>query len=350
LKKRLLSLALFALICLGAAACSAANGGTPAAPPEPAQTPASTAEPARLSGTVVVYMPSPTGLADQLAAGFEAMTGVKVEQFQGTTGEILARLETEAANPVADVVILASWADGLSMKRDGKLASYAPVNADKMYAAWKDSGDTIFGTSASAVGVIYNTTIFPTLSADWNELAGGEYKDQLAIPDPEKSGSAKDFLAGFINNKGEDDGWKIWQDLAANGMTVPGANAAAIEAVTTGEKGILAAGVDYNAYSAKAKGEPLDIYYPAGGTVINPRPAMILATSPNPDNAKAFMDYLLSDEAQQFVANAYLLPGRGDITCADRANVADMPVLDVDWDWMTNNAADIAKKLNELCQ
>ena len=35
---------------------------------------------------VVVYMPSPTKLADQLAAGFTAKTGIKVEQFQGTTG------------------------------------------------------------------------------------------------------------------------------------------------------------------------------------------------------------------------------------------------------------------------
>ena len=46
---------------------------------------------------------------------------------------------------------------------------------------------------------------------------------------------------------------------------------------------------------------------------MNPRPAMILKTAPNMDNAKAFVDYLFSDEAQQLVANAYLLPGRTDI-------------------------------------
>lgn len=76
--------------------------------------------------------------------------------------------------------------------------------------------------------------------------------------------------------------------MADNGMMIPGANKAALEAVTTGEKGILVAGVDYNAYSSMAKGEPLNIYYPASGTVINPRPAMILKSSKNVDNAKAF--------------------------------------------------------------
>lgn len=43
---------------------------------------------------------------------------MKVEQFQGTIGEIPVRLEAEQANSVADVVILASWSNGLSMKYD----------------------------------------------------------------------------------------------------------------------------------------------------------------------------------------------------------------------------------------
>jgi iron(III) transport system substrate-binding protein len=138
----------------------------------------------------------------------------------------------------------------------------------------------------------------PTLSADWNALADAQYKDTITIPDPQKSGSCKDFIAGYLYANGE-EGWTTWENLANIGMTIPGANKAALEAVTTGEKGILVAGVDYNAYSSIAKGEPLQIYYPASGTVINPRPAMILKTSANVDNAKAFVDYLLSDSAQK---------------------------------------------------
>jgi len=321
----------------------------PAAPAAPAAA-AGTASGPQLSGKLVIYQPSPAGLADKLAAGFEAKTGVKVEQFQGTTGEILARLEAEAANPQADVVILASWADGLGMKSQAKLVSYTPAGSDRMYSNWKDADNTLFGTSASAVGVIYNTKIFPALTADWGDFAAAQYKGQLAIPDPEKSGSCKDFLSGYINNKGEAAGWKVWEGLAANGMTVPGANAAALEAVTTGEEGILIAGVDYNAYSSMAKGEPLNIYYPAGGTVINPRPAMILKTSPDMANAKAFVDYLLSDEAQKLVADAYLLPGRSDIQCTNRANVSDIPVLTTDWNWMMNNSNAISARINAICK
>lgn len=302
-----------------------------------------------LSGKVVVYMPSPSGLNEKYVADFQEKTGVEVELFEGTTGEILARLEAEKENPVADVVVLASWSDGLALKAEGGLMSYPEaVNADKLYDGWVDEDKTLFGTSASAVGVIYNTTLIENLDADWAELASDEYQDMLAIADPEKSGSCKDFLSGYMYATGED--WSAFEGMAENGMTVPGANKAALEAVTTGEKAILVAGVDYNAYSSINKGEPLQIYYPASGTVINPRPAMILNSSKNVDNAKAFVDYLMSDDAQQLVADAYLLPGRSDVTCENRTNVADIPTLDTDWDWMMEHAGDIAAKLNELCK
>ena len=301
-----------------------------------------------LTGKVTVYMPSPSGLADKLAEAFTAKTGVEVEQFQGTTGEILARLEAEQANPIADVVILASWSDGLSMKADGQLESYTPANADKINDGWIDSDSTLFGYSASAVGVIYNTTIISELDADWSELADEQYKDMLAIPDPEKSGACKDFLAGLVT--GMENGQEIMESWATNGLVVPGANKVALEAVVTGEKAILIAGVDYNAYSSMAKGEPINIYYPASGTVVNPRPAMILKTAPNMDNAKAFIDFLFSDEAQQLVAEAYLLPGRSDITCDNRSNLAEIAQMATDWDKMMAVASDVASELNNLCK
>ena len=59
---------------------------------------------------VTVYSAGPAGLIKVLAAGFTGKTGVKVNVFQATTGKVMARLESEAANPVADVLISASWA------------------------------------------------------------------------------------------------------------------------------------------------------------------------------------------------------------------------------------------------
>lgn len=135
MKKKMLAL-LLACLCLSLAACAktevpAAEAPTQTQPAEPPAAPAQTEEtpteetPAAeeapaLSGKVTVYMPSPAGLADKLAALFTEKTGVEVEQFQGTTGEILARLEAEQVNPVPDVVILA-WPEHESGRQARKL-------------------------------------------------------------------------------------------------------------------------------------------------------------------------------------------------------------------------------------
>jgi iron(III) transport system substrate-binding protein len=305
----------------------------------------------KLSGKVVVYCPSPANLADKMAADFENKTGVNVEMYQGTTGEILARLEAEKTNPVADIIILASWADGLAIQAKGDLLSYTPANVEKMNTNWVSDDNTLYGYSASAAGVIYNTKLIPELNADWEELSiNPAYKDTLAIPDPIKSGSCKDFLSGYIYKNGG-EGWKILENMAkANKMTVPGANKAALDAVITGEKGILIAGVDYNAYESIVKGEPINIYYPKSGTVINPRPAMILKTSANLANARAFMDYLLSDDGQALVSEAYLLPGRTDIKAKGRTGASEIPIFPIDWDWMIENSTNIAQRLIDVCK
>ena len=311
---------------------------------------ASDSTPAAASGTgkVTVYMPSPAGLADKLAEGFTAKTGIEVEQFQGTTGEILARLEAEKSNPVADVVVLASWSDGLAVKQSGILTSYPNAkNAEKLRADFIDADRTLFGTSASAMGVIWNKTLIPNLNADWKELADPKFKGQIAIPDPEKSGSCKDFLAGYLYaTKGD---WATWEGMAKNGLAVAGANKAALESVLTGAKAILVAGVDYNAYSQIKKGEPIGIYYPASGTVVNPRPAMILKTTKNEAAARAFIDYLLSDDAQKLVAQAFLLPGRTDVKASGRLGLDDIRTFsNLDWNTMMQQSDDAAAKLLQM--
>ena len=142
-----------------------------------------------------------------------------------------AKLEAEASNPQADVIVLASWSDGLSMKEDGQIVSYKPANYDKMGEAMVDDDYMLYGTSASAVGVIYNKEAFPDgLDADWAAFGTEEFADvAMEIPDPTKSGACKDFLAGF--STGIENGDAILQSWVDNGLKNGGGNNPAIEAV-----------------------------------------------------------------------------------------------------------------------
>jgi len=154
-------------------------------------------------------------------------------------------------------------------------------------------------------------------------------------------------MTGYLSVKG-DSGWSLFEDYKKNGVAMAGANQEALDPVITGAKGIVAAAVDYMTYKAKAKGEPVDIVYPKEGTVISPRPALILKSTQHEANAKAFIDYLLSDEAQKMVSDAALLPGRTDIKAENRANLDEIGQYQVDWNWMNENGADITEKFTQL--
>lgn len=298
--------------------------------------------------TLTVYTAGPEGLANKLVKEFESQSGIKVETFQGTTGKILARLEAEKSNPVADVVILASLPSAQGLKKEGLTLPYPGAkNADKLNKDWSDPEGNYFSTSASALGIAYNTKLVTTPPASWSDLAKPEYKDQINIPDPSLSGSALDFITGYLSDKG-DNGWSLFEQYKANGVAMAGANQEALDPVITGAKSIVAGAVDYMTYKAKAKGEPIDIVYPQEGTVVSPRPAAILKSTKHEENAKAFIDYLLSDSAQKLVSDAALLPGRTDIKAENRANLDEIPLLKTDWGWMGEHGPDVTDKFTKL--
>ncbi|GIO34649.1 MULTISPECIES: ABC transporter substrate-binding protein [Paenibacillus] len=298
--------------------------------------------------TLTVYTAGPEGLANNLIKEFESQSGIKVETFQGTTGKILARLEAEKSNPVADVVILASLPSAQGLKKEGLTLAYPEAkNADKLNKDWSDPEGNYFSTSASALGIAYNTKLVTTPPTSWSDLAKPEYKDQINIPDPSLSGSALDFITGYLSDKG-DGGWSLFESYKANGVAMAGANQEALDPVITGAKSMVAGAVDYMTYKAKAKGEPIDIVYPQEGTVISPRPAAILKSTKHEENAKAFIDYLLSDSAQKLVSDAALLPGRTDVKAENRANLGDIPLLKTDWTWMGEHGSEVTDKFTKL--
>ena len=81
-------------------------------------------------------------------------------------------------------------------------------------------------------------------------------------------------------------------------------------AVANGEKayGVL---VDFMAFNAKAKGSPIDFIFPAEGLPAVTEPVAILKTTQNAAAARAFVDFILSDEGQKLAVVDGLHPREG---------------------------------------
>lgn len=290
---------------------------------------------------ITVYTAGPQSLIDKLSAGFTAQTGIKVNVFQATTGKVMARIEAEASNPAVDVLISASWDTATDFAKRGWLVPYTSPNAEKVPALLKT--DTAVAQGVSALGIVWNTKSGTPAPKDWSDLTKPEYKDLVNLPDPAQSGSAFELDAAL----GGLDDYKIFKDLKANGAMIAGANAAALNPVLQGAKAAVFGAVDYIALDAKAKGESVEVIFPSSGTVIAPRPAMILNWSKNQEEAKKFIDYMLSDEGQKMVAATNLMPARADIP-ANRPLMNDLKLLNYDNAAIYGKRKEILKQIADL--
>ena len=295
--------------------------------------------------SLTVYSAGPNDLIQQLARDFEKNTGAKVNVFQGTTGQIMARLEAERSNPVADVVISASWDSALALKRAGDLLAYSPKGAEHVPDSLKDSNYIAQGIAALAL--VWNKNSNTPKPGDWKDLTQPEYRRQVLMPDPAQSGAAFEWLSGLLSSRGEQATWALLTELRRNGMVVSGPNARALNPVLQGAKAAAIGAVDYIAYGQQARGEAIEIIFPASGTVIAPRPMMILNYSRQPEQAKAFLDYLLSEEGQTAVANQYLIPARRDVP-GRRPGLQELTLISFDSDAMEARRGDILSQFRRV--
>src|SRR5690606_12099343 len=104
------------------------------------------------------------------------------------------------------------------------------------------------------------------------------------------------------------------------------ANAQALNPVLQGAKAAVFGAVDYVTLGSQAKGESIEVIFPSSGTVVAARPMMILKSSKQADDAKRFVDFVLSDAGQARVADTYLIPARADVA-AKRPAIQDIVTL-----------------------
>ena len=292
---------------------------------------------------LTVYTAGPGSLAKGLASGFEKKTGVKVDIFQAPTGKVMARLEAEQANPQADILISASWDTAEDLHNRGWLLPYQSANAEKVPEMLKSTDYVAQGISA--LGIVWNTKSGTPEPKEWKDLTAAAFKDKVTTPDPALSGASLDLLIGLQNGMGE-GAWTLFDELKENGMVVSGPNAQAVTPVMQGAKAAVFGAVDYVTYGNIEQGESLKVIFPASGTVIAPRPMMILKSTQHEADAKAFVDYVLSPEGQKLVADAWLMPARTDVQ-AKRPLFNELKILPTKNDGTSERGA-VLKRFNTL--
>lgn len=263
--------------------------------------------PAFAASTLTLYTSQPNEDGQMTVSAFEkAHPDIEVKWIRDGTTKLTARLQAElaAGGAAPDVLLIADSVTMESLKKQDLLAAYRSPEASRYDAQLYDPQGYYYGTKLITTGIAYHTRA-PVKPASWQDLLKPELKNMSTLPSPLYSGAAQIHMATLMNDPQLGFAW--YQKLKANGAMPQSGNGGVMSAITSGSKayGVL---VDYMAIREKAKGAPIDFVFPKEGVSIVTEPVAMMKNAKNPDGAKAFIDFVLSDEGQRLVLKQGYLP------------------------------------------
>jgi iron(III) transport system substrate-binding protein len=310
---------LFLLIVILLAAIGTACGGaveSPAQEASPTEAAAIATEPSAEEplpadpGKLVVYSGRSDSLVQPIIDQFAAATGIEVEVRYGSTPEITGVLLEEGANSPADV-FYAQDPGGLGAVQAADLLQPLPESilsvAPERFRA--DDG-TWVGISGRARVVAYNTEAITDpatqLPADIYDFIDPQWDGRLGWAPT--NGSFQAMVTAMRQLWGEEKTRAWLEGIQANNPLVFEGNTPIVEAVGAGEidAGFVNHYYLYRFLAEQGETFPARNYFlPGGGpgSLIMVSGAGILNSSANADNARRFIEFLLSTPGQQYFAS-----------------------------------------------
>ena len=318
MKKRLIALLCVTAMALGLVAC---GGSKEAATTEKAETTESSGnEEAGESNQLIIYSPLTESMIDSMISKFEEETGIDVECLAMGTGDALKRIQTEVDSPQADV--LWSGTIGTVKQNSEYFAEYVTPNEDAFYDDYKnvEGNLTRFDTVPSVIMV--NTDLIGDIEINgYEDLLNPALKGKIAFADPAASSSSFEHLVNMLYAMGggnPENGWdyvtKLCEQL--DGKLLSGSSAV-YKGVADGE---YVVGLTFEQGSAQyvAAGSPVKTVYMEEGVIFRGDGVYIIKNCPNEENAQKFIDWLTTQEVQEFMNNTqFRRTIRSDVPAGD---------------------------------
>ena len=252
---------------------------------------------------VVIYCPHPLSFINPLVEEFEKESGIKVEVVAAGTGELLKRVESEKANPLADIF----WGGSLStMKPKANLFEpYKSANEEHVQDAFKNTEGFITRSTDIPSVIMVNTDLIGDIKVEgYEDLLNPALKGKIAMADPSKSSSSYEHLINMLYAMGNGDpnkGWDYVEKFCRNldGKLLSGSSAV-YKGVADGE---YVVGCTFEEGGAKyvADGAPVKLVYMKEGVISKPDGIYIIKHAKHMENAKKFIDFITSKEAQTLI-------------------------------------------------
>lgn len=242
---------------------------------------------------------------NMLAVTFEKSQGVKVNMTLKGSGEAIAQIMAERANPKTDLWFGGTGDPHLQAAEQGLTMEYKSPTLPKLHD-WaqkqaEQSGYRTVGIYSGPLGFGYNTELIAKkklpIPKTWGDLLKPEYKGEIQSANPSSSGTAYTMIATLVQLMGEDKAFDYLKKLHGNIATYTRSGTGPIKAVARGESTISISFV-HDGPGEKAQGFPLDTVTPSDGTGAEIGSMSIIKGARNVDAAKKFYEWVLTPSAQ----------------------------------------------------
>ncbi|SEE90871.1 iron(III) transport system substrate-binding protein [Rhizobiales bacterium GAS191] len=302
---------------------------------------------------LVIYSANDSTLNDLVFDAFTKETGIKVESVSTGSGVLMKRIQAEKDNPQGDII----WGVSRSLLQTNKgyFAPYKSKENAAIPADFLDPDNLWTGTNVHILVVTQNTKLIPAGEGpkSWSDLVDPKYKGRIAFTDPANSGSAYTNATLLVDHWGGEAGWDKLKALFAN-TKILNRSTLVFQGVGNGEYG-LGMSLEYAGALWASNGAPVTNIYPADGTLALMEGVAILKGDPNPDAAKAFVDYInRKDVCEMMLKATFRRPARQDLDFAhlpgNMPALSSLKLLAYDEDGWTAKRPQTLEKLKGIIQ
>ncbi len=277
---------------------------------------------------------------DHMVTNFEKQTGIDVAMVRKSTGEALAQIRAESANPKIDV-----WWGGTGdphlIAASEDLTQPSGVDTSDLLG-WAVnmsdiSGGKTVGIYAGALGIAYNSDLITEKNIPaptcWKDLTNAAYAGEIQVANPNSSGTAYTELATLVQLFGEDEAFSLLTDIGKNVNQYTKSGSAPSKAAARGETAI-SIGFMHDMVTLASSGFPLEIVAPCEGTGYEVGAVSIIKGAKNPETAMKWVEYSLDPVTQSssVEVEAYQVPSNGKASVAPESpDLATIKLIDYDF-------------------
>jgi iron(III) transport system substrate-binding protein len=252
-----------------------------------------------------------------ISTTFSRTTGIKVNVLKRGSGEALAQLIAERANPKTDLWFGGTGDPHLQAAEQGLTQEYKSPSLAQLHpwaqAQAQQSGWRTVGVYSGPLGFGFNTELLAKkkLAAPqcWKDLLQPALKGEVQVANPASSGTAYTMVATLVQLMGEDKAFDYLKQLHRNVSQYTRSGTGPIKAVARGETTVSISFV-HDAPGEQMQGFPVATSTPCEGTGAEIGSMSIVKGARNLESAKKFYEWALTASAQQLgvAAHQFQLP------------------------------------------